>query len=206
MNRELANRFYRSKDKMSFIFNLEDSDKEKLVALSDWAISALEYTIKERIRKITPLYGEIWTVNLGENVGSEMSTEKLKSRPCIVVSYDAFNSNSNLATIIPITNANCNFKTQFEIKDIFLEDIESTISGTVKAEQITTKSKGRFDRRIGKLNEKGIYLLKCIMLNHQGMDDITSLIKPPSNFEDGMKYLGSQLSLNLNNDNSYDDE
>ena len=78
-----------------------------------------------------------------------------KVRPCIIVSYDEFNENSNCTTVIPITHAEHNFKTQFIIDDSKLVPSENSVAGTVKAEQIRTVSKVQLGYKIAELNEDG---------------------------------------------------
>lgn len=165
--------YWVSKEKKEIFLNMKDEDKEKLIQLDAWSYRALELTIMERNVKQVPIRGDIWSLDLGINVGDEMD----KIRPCIIVSYNTFNDKSNLCTIIPITHADCSHRTQFEVDEKCLEFAESSITGTAKAEQITTKSKARLGRKIGRLNEKGIEMLNFALLNHLGMDCLTDVIK-----------------------------
>lgn len=165
--------YWVSKEKKEIFLNMKDEDKEKLIQLDAWSYRALELTIMERSVKQVPIRGDIWSLDLGINVGDEMD----KTRPCIIVSYDKFNDKSNLCTIIPITHADCSHRTQFEVDDKCLEFAESSITGTAKAEQITTKSKARLGRKIGRLNEKGMEMLNIALLNHLGMDCLIDVIK-----------------------------
>ena len=126
----------------------------------------------ERSVKQVPIRGDIWSLDLGINVGDEMD----KTRPCIIVSYDTFNDKSNLCTIVPITHADCSHRTQFEVDERCLEFAESSITGTAKAEQVTTKSKARLGRKIGRLNEKGMIMLNNALLNHFGLDCLIDVI------------------------------
>lgn len=157
--------FYTAKDKKMLLLNIEESDKRKLVELDSFVLKALEYSVLERSTKLTPSRGEVWTVDLGVNVGDEMD----KVRPCIVVSYDEYNNKSNLATVVPITHSDCNYGTQFEISDglfKYFKYEDTSINGIAKAEQITTKSKARFGKCLGKLNEHGMKELNKIVINH----------------------------------------
>ena len=164
--------FYESKDKKNIIYSMGEDDKDKLRELDTWAYKAFEYTIIERTVHKKPRRGEIWTVDLGINVGTEID----KIRPCIVVSYDKFNDNSNLITLIPITHSDFSHKTQFRICEDVLIYSEKGLSGTAKAEQITTKSKARLGRKIGELNDKGMILTIKALLNHLGLDFISAMI------------------------------
>lgn len=151
------------KHKLETILYTNQKDKEKIVDLEKWAYKIISYDIEERMHKQqTPKQGEIWAVDLGINVGDVMN----KVRPCIIVSYDEFNENSNCATVIPITHAEYNFKTQFVLDDSKLKPSENTVSGTVKAEQIRTISKAQLGYKITELNEKGFDLMKMVLKNH----------------------------------------
>lgn len=163
--------YWASREKKEIFLNMIEEDKEKLIALDSWALRALELTVLERNVKCVPVRGEIWSLDLGINVGDEMD----KVRPCIIVSYNIYNDKSNLCSVIPITHADCSHRTQFEINESCLEYSESTISGTAKAEQITTKSKARLGRKIGQLNEKGLKQLNYALLNHLGMETLAQL-------------------------------
>lgn len=163
--------YWVSREKKEIFLNMVEEDKEKLIALDSWALRALELTVLERNVKCVPVRGEIWSLDLGINVGDEMD----KIRPCIIVSYNIYNDKSNLCSVIPITHADCSHRTQFEINESCLEYSESTISGTAKAEQITTKSKARLGRKIGQLNEKGLKQLNYALLNHLGMESLAQL-------------------------------
>ena len=164
--------FYESKDKKNIIYSMGEDDKDKLRELDTWAYKAFEYTIIERTVYKKPRRGEIWTVDLGINVGTEID----KVRPCIVVSYDKFNDNSNLITLIPITHSDFSHKTQFKVCEDVLTYSEKGLDGTAKAEQITTKSKARLGRKIGELNDKGMILTIKALLNHLGLDFISAMI------------------------------
>lgn len=154
--------YWASREKKEIFLTMNESDKDKLIALDSWSYRALELTILERNVKCVPVRGEIWSLDFGINVGDEMD----KIRPCIIVSYNTFNDKSNLCTVIPITHAECSHGTQFEVNESCLEYSESTISGTAKAEQITTKSKSRLGRKIGQLNEEGLKKLNSALLKH----------------------------------------
>lgn len=104
---------------------------------------------------VSPKYGEIYTCDLGLNVGSELDNV----RPCIVITSDKYNEKSTVITVIPISKKTKVFFHQVEINDDTVEEIESEIKGIAKLEQIRTISKGRLGRRIGKMSENGIELI-----------------------------------------------
>lgn len=104
---------------------------------------------------LCPKYGEIYTCDLGLNVGSELDNV----RPCIVITSDKYNEKSTVVTVIPISKKDKVFFHQVEINEETVEEIESEIKGIAKLEQIRTISKGRLGRRIGKMSESGIQLI-----------------------------------------------
>lgn len=158
--------YWDNKDRKKILLNLTEDDKFKLMQLDSWAYKAFELTILERIEyRQAPLRGEIWSMDLGINVGDEMD----KVRPCIIVSYDSFNEKAKLCTVVPITHSDCTHQTQFTVDENIIDYSESIINGTAKAEQIVTKSKARLGRKIGKLNEKGLALLNKAILVHLGL-------------------------------------
>lgn len=155
------------KHKLETMLYTNQKDKEKIVDLEKWAFKIISYDIEERMyHQATPKQGEIWAVDLGINVGDVMN----KVRPCIIVSYDEFNENSNCTTVIPITHADFNFKTQFILDESKLKPSENSVSGTVKAEQIRTVSKAQLGYKIAELNEDGLESMKIALKNHLGIN------------------------------------
>ena len=75
--------FMEAKSKMEFFLNIESEDKKKLINLINWANKAMEISVIEKIEKkyLKVQKGEVWTVDFGENVGSEMNNV----RPCVIV-------------------------------------------------------------------------------------------------------------------------
>lgn len=156
----------KTKKKLEQILYTNEKDKEKIVDLEKWILKIISYDIEERMyRTQVPKQGEIWSVDLGINVGDVMN----KVRPCIIVSYDEFNENSNCTTVIPITHAEHNFKTQFIVNDSKLLPSENSVSGTVKAEQIRTVSKVQLGYKIAELNEEGKQDMMIALMNHLGI-------------------------------------
>lgn len=114
-----------------------------------WVKTAKYYTIKERNTKVVPKPGEIYTVDMGVNVGSEINGV----RPAIIISSTRFNMKSGTVLIVPLTGHEFARPGQILISEDVLE--EGNVSGVGKIEMITTISKGRIGEYIGKLNEKG---------------------------------------------------
>lgn len=104
---------------------------------------------------LCPKYGDIYTCDLGLNVGSELDNV----RPCIIITSDKYNEKSTVITVIPISKKEKVFFHQVEINEDTVEEIESEIKGIAKLEQIRTISKGRLGRRIGKMSANGIELI-----------------------------------------------
>lgn len=152
-----------SNDKKHLLMNSNSFIKDKILRFEEWSqkIYDPEYCNKT-IEK--PKKGEIWTIDFGVNIGSEIE----KVRPCIIVSYDNFNDKSDLCTVIPITRKDSEkiYNTHFSIDSSSLYYSDTSLYGVAKAEQITTKSQFRLGRKIGQLNEKGQSFLNKSILNH----------------------------------------
>lgn len=121
--------------------------------LQAWIPQAVYYTKKERSTKVTPKPGEIYAVDMGVNVGSEING----IRPCIILSSTNFNVKSGTFPIVPITGHDFAKPGQLLITEDLLQ--EGTVHGVAKIEMVTTISKGRVGNYIGRLNDKGRHLL-----------------------------------------------
>lgn len=117
-------------------------------------------------QKLKPKFGDIYTCDLGLNVGSELDNV----RPCIVVTSDKYNEKSSVITVIPISKRSKLFFHQVEINDYTVDEIETKIEGTAKLEQMTTISKGKLGRRIGRMSKKGMKLIHKAMQYHFSME------------------------------------
>lgn len=116
----------------------------------------IKFSTKEKNNNtLSPKYGDIYTCDLGLNVGSELDNV----RPCIVITSDKYNEKSTVITIIPISKKTKLFFHQVEINKYTVEEIESEIKGIAKLEQIRTISKGRLGRKIGKMSNEGMELI-----------------------------------------------
>lgn len=123
-------------------------------------------TREKQNQKLKPKFGDIYTCDLGLNVGSELDNV----RPCIVVTSDKYNENSSVVTVIPISKRSKLFFHQVEINDFTVDEIETKIEGTAKLEQMTTISKGKLGRRIGKMSKRGMKLIHKAMQYHFSME------------------------------------
>lgn len=148
-------------NKFNFISHVEQTDSERFKEIITWAGEMMEYTIKERFINIQPKRGEIWIVDLGQNVGSEMN----KVRPAIILSNDKINALTTLVTIVPISNRQVMHNTQYELKSEDFTHLESSITGTVVTEQIKSLSKARLFKKIGELTEEAFSnIQQCILI------------------------------------------
>lgn len=146
----LEKRIYSLNEKYSILMNVEESDKRRFQSIIDWTGEMFDLSVKEKFSKdLYPKRGEVWTCQLGENVGSEVN----KIRPCIIVQNDIGNKNSPTTIIIPISHREGRQPTHVSLSEDLFQFIENHISGTSLAEQIKAISKARLGRCIGVLSE-----------------------------------------------------
>lgn len=156
---------YHAKEKIDLFLSIEEGDKQKFENLVCFCSRAMELSVKERLIKAVPDEGEIWTCDFGYNVGSEID----KIRPCVIKSRYINNKNSNMVTVAPITHTNQIFDTHVVLEDKLFMYKDDNIDGTIKVEQTRSVSKARLGRRIGKLNEEGMKLLKVATCIHENI-------------------------------------
>nr|WP_243106007.1 type II toxin-antitoxin system PemK/MazF family toxin [Clostridium fermenticellae] len=97
-----------------------------------------------------PKRGEIWTCQLGKNIGSEEN----KIRPVIVVQNDTGNEKGPTTIVVPISNRPKKIATHIELRDsdyTLVEGEKSKVTGTVLCEQIKVVSKVRLGRHVATL-------------------------------------------------------
>ena len=142
---------------------ITEKDKIKLKRMIDFTQKAFKMTIDEKAGHLTkPAQGDIWTVDLGENIGSEMC----KIRPCVVIQSNELNLKLNTTFVIPISNRDMILKDNIEIKDSILEENTSKeISGIIVQSQARTVSIARLGKKIGALNKYGISEVKKSLLS-----------------------------------------
>ncbi len=127
-------------------------DIKKIFEYAEWVNNKININdnISERITTI-PKRGEIWTCELGKNIGSEEN----KVRPVIIIQNDTGNEKGPTTIIVPISNRHKKIATHLEIResDYKLEIGErNKITGTVLCEQLKVVSKARLGRHIATLN------------------------------------------------------
>lgn len=162
----MEKKIYELSDKLNYIMNIQESDKARFQDMVSWAGDMIDLTIKSRmVNDIIPMKGEVWTCNLGENVGCELN----KVRPVIITSNNIGNSKSPIITIIPISQRKDSLPTQVKLSTSDFSFMESSINGTSLAEQIKVVSKARLGRKIGKLNDMAINKVDLSVLVSLGM-------------------------------------
>lgn len=119
-----------------------------------------------------PKRGDIYWVELGENIGSEAND----FHPCVIASRDGFNRNSGTVTILPGTSAHLDPKKNSHASSYRLHPGElfvnpSSTSGLPKktlfqAQQIKTISRNRLLAKIGRLNNLEFKLMNAKIKQH----------------------------------------
>lgn len=112
----------------------------------------------EKSSKIVPRRGEIWTCELGQNIGSEEN----KIRPVIIIQNNTGNKNSPTTIIAPISNRPKKIAVHIELResDYKLEEGEKNqVTGTILAEQIKVVSKVRLGRHIATVDAEFMKIL-----------------------------------------------
>ncbi|NMC56075.1 MAG: type II toxin-antitoxin system PemK/MazF family toxin [Eubacteriaceae bacterium] len=97
-----------------------------------------------------PKRGEIWTCQLGKNIGSE----EHKTRPVIIIQNNTGNEKSPTTIIVPISNRPKKIAVHIELMQsdyTFVDGIVGDIKGTILCEQIKVVSKARLGKHIATL-------------------------------------------------------
>lgn len=122
-----------------------------------WHKKLLRYTEKEGRTTEYPKRGDIWTMDFGLTVGSEIH----RVRPVVVITPSILNERNSTVLIAPITNrsesqtaSTMNF--HLELEPSLFEWGGKRVSGVIKTEAVSTLSKGRLGKRIARLNGDGI--------------------------------------------------
>ena len=103
--------------------------------------------------------GEVYWVNFDSSLGGEIQ----KTRPAVVLSNDAANANLNRIQVVPITS-----KTNRVYPGEALIDLNGERRKAM-ADQITTISKQRVGRRLGKIDSKDISRIEAAVLIQLGL-------------------------------------
>ena len=89
-----------------------------------------------------PLRGDVWIVQFGLSVGGEIQ----KTRPAVIVSNDTANELLNRVQVVPISS---------QVSRLYPAEAYVMLAGERRkamADQITTVSKLRLQRRLGRLS------------------------------------------------------
>src|SRR5690625_4478221 len=92
---------------------LERIKLTKKEQLEEWVTKAMMYTRKEQSTKVMPKPGEIYTADMGVNVGSEINGV----RPFFILTATSYNGNSGTVTGIPISGKGFYNKGQVQVTD-----------------------------------------------------------------------------------------
>lgn len=134
----------------NFLNNTSKSDYDA------WLNKIEKYTNKEKTMVEFPKRGDIWTLDFGHGIGSEM----LGIRPVVVLSSSLTNEKSNTLLVLPIArgaeNPDDDMPFHLHITPDILAWGANKVDGVIKTESIYTKSRGRIGKRIGRLNDEGI--------------------------------------------------
>lgn len=125
--------------------------------MEKWLIKVNRYTEKEGRMTEYPKRGDIWTLDFGITVGSEIRGV----RPVVIISSSSVNEKNNTVLVAPITkrSASDSISTldfHLSLSDDLFEWGRDKVEGIIKTEAVTTLSKGRIGKRIGRLNGNGI--------------------------------------------------
>lgn len=132
--------------------------------LQRWIEKMEKYNRKEKTMMEYPKRGDIWTLDFGLGVGSEIRGV----RPVVILSSSLTNEKTNTLLVLPITkrsgSESCEgnvpgeseFKYHLPLKNELFKWGADKVDGIIKTETIYTKSRGRIGKRIGRLNDDGI--------------------------------------------------
>lgn len=132
---------------------------KKIYKYVEWTNEAIKMNDNVPNRsKVIPKRGEIWTCELGQNIGSEEN----KIRPVIILQNDTGNVNAPTTIVVPISNRPKRIAVHIALRSgdfILVEGEKMEITGTVLAEQIRVVSKARLGRHVATLSDKFMKLL-----------------------------------------------
>ncbi len=117
---------------------------------------ALKMTTKKSKKVPQPIRGELWFVNLDPTTGREQA----KTRPCLVISVDIYNSShAKMITVVPLTSTQRNFSWYVEVVPTKSNGLKKT--SYVISDQIRTISKNRMSgSAIGFVDEQILQLVE----------------------------------------------
>ncbi|GAA0789693.1 type II toxin-antitoxin system PemK/MazF family toxin [Hathewaya limosa] len=123
----------------------------------------MDEMVTERISTV-PKRGEIWTCELGQNIGSEEN----KVRPVIVIQNNTGNEKGPTTIIVPISNRHKKIKVHIQLRETDYKLVAGEaqkVTGTVLCEQIKVVSKVRLGRHIATLEDEFLKILDAKLKN-----------------------------------------
>lgn len=151
---KMISKVHKTDDLMSEAYSISKIFKE-----AEWVNQSIAMNARVNKRSnILPKRAEIWTCELGENVGSEEN----KIRPVIIIQNDTGNKNAPTTIIVPISNRPKKIAVHISILSGDFDLIKGEkmeITGTALVEQIRAVSKARLGRHVATLNSNFMKLL-----------------------------------------------
>lgn len=155
---------------LDYVDKIKDSEKiedlyeqavriKNLFKYIEWVNKKMEMNqVEIGKRKTIPKRGEIWTCELGQNIGSEEN----KIRPVIIVQNNTGNEKGPTTIVVPISNRQKKIKVHIQLRESDYKLVEGEaqkVTGTVLCEQIKIVSKVRLGRHIATLRDDFIKIL-----------------------------------------------
>lgn len=156
------------------IQEMEDEfDASRVQSIVKWTSQMFDLTLREKnVRDFRPpKRGEIWTVNLGENVGAESNL----LRPCLIIQDDHSNRVAKTTVILPITSHQPRYFSHIAVRNGDTNEDDCTISGCIMTEQIRVVSKARLSKRLGVLKENKLNEVEAKLNEALGFKAIQSV-------------------------------
>lgn len=134
------------------------------VEMEAWLVKMNRYAEKEGRITEYPKRGDVWTMDFGLTVGSEIH----RVRPVVVVSSSIVNEKNSTVLVAPITTRSRSMTDSaldfhMELSNKYFEWGSEKVTGVIKTEAVTTLSKGRIGKRIARLNGNGIDKLTLLI-------------------------------------------
>lgn len=170
INKLMEQYFEENKEKIKNIDEVYDL-KEKAFKIKsifkyvEWVNKKMDMNNDSLERKSTiPKRGEIWTCELGQNIGSEEN----KIRPVIVIQNNTGNEKGPTTIVVPISNRQKKIKVHIQLREsdyILVKGEAQKVTGTVLCEQIKVVSKVRLGRHIATLKDEFVKILDIKLKN-----------------------------------------